>query len=66
MEHLLAQAMSKGAFGLSFGLAYLPGVFTSEELLALGRVVAKYDGVIMVHIRNHSLFVIEAMNEMLI
>lgn len=66
MEHLLAQALEQGAFGLSFGLAYLPGVFAPpEELLALGRVVAKYDGVIMVHIRNHSLFVIEAMNEML-
>lgn len=66
MEKLLAQAMEQGAFGMSFGLAYLPGVFApKEELLALCKVVAHYDGVIMVHIRNHSLFIVEAMNEML-
>jgi len=66
MERLLAQAMEQGAFGLSFGLSYLPGVFApTEELLALCKVVAKYDGVIMVHIRSHSLFVVEAMQEMI-
>jgi N-acyl-D-amino-acid deacylase len=66
MEELLAHALEQGAFGMSVGLAYLPGVFApKEELLALCKVVAKYDGVVMVHIRNHSLFVVQAMEEML-
>ena len=66
MEKLLSQVMEQGAFGMSLGLAYVPGVFApKEELLALCKVVANYDGIVMVHIRNHSHYVVEAMEEVI-
>lgn len=66
MQQIAREAMEDGAFGISFGLAYLPGVFgVKEELIALAKVVAEYDGVMMIHIRNHSRTVREAMEETL-
>jgi N-acyl-D-amino-acid deacylase len=52
---LTRQALTEGAFGLSAGLAYVPGVFArDEELLALLRVVAQEEGVFTVHGRAYS------------
>ncbi|AFM40170.1 N-acyl-D-aspartate/D-glutamate deacylase [Desulfosporosinus acidiphilus SJ4] len=66
MCSLVAEAMSAGALGISYGLAYLPGMFAShEELVALSSVVASHDGIMMIHIRSHSLQVREAMTEAL-
>ncbi|WP_227763176.1 N-acyl-D-amino-acid deacylase family protein [Zhaonella formicivorans] len=66
MQAIVREAMEDGALGISFGLAYLPGVFApKEELVALCRVVAEYDGIMMVHIRSHSRQVVEAMQEAL-
>jgi N-acyl-D-amino-acid deacylase len=49
------QAVHEGAFGLSAGLAYVPGVFApEEELLPLLQVVAEEDGVFAVHGRAYS------------
>jgi N-acyl-D-aspartate/D-glutamate deacylase len=45
----------EGAFGLSFGLEYVPGIYTAmEELATLGRVVARHDGVAMSHMRSEN------------
>lgn len=53
-----------GALGLSLGLSYLPGVFArKEELLALGKVTAKYGAFIMAHIRSHGRDMLKAMEE---
>ena len=50
-----------GIFGLSFGLEYVPGIYTQrQELAALGRVVARHDGVAMSHMRSENDDAIEA------
>jgi len=50
-----------GAFGLSFGLEYVPGIYTeTRELAALGRVVARHDGVAMSHMRSENDDAVEA------
>lgn len=66
MGAILTEALAAGAFGISFGLAYVPGVFAStEEVLALAKIVADYDKVMMVHIRNHGRLVEESLHEVL-
>jgi len=53
MEELVEEAMRAGAFGISTGLAYPPGFFAStEELVAMTKVVAKYGGYYASHIRS--------------
>lgn len=50
---LMEQAMKEGAFGLSSGLEYDTGYSAStEELIALAKVAAKYKGIYMSHIRD--------------
>ncbi|MBM4467888.1 MAG: amidohydrolase family protein, partial [Chloroflexi bacterium] len=50
MQELLAEAMEAGAFGISTGLVYPPGCFAStEEIIALGQVVARYHGLYASH-----------------
>jgi N-acyl-D-amino-acid deacylase len=53
MEAAVAQAMEEGAFGLSTSLAYVPDRFAStEEILALARVAARYGGTYITHQRS--------------
>ncbi|MEM6345949.1 MAG: amidohydrolase family protein [Bacteroidota bacterium] len=53
MGKQLALLMDKGAFGLSTGLEYIPGIYAErEELLALARVVGRFEGMMVSHIRN--------------
>jgi N-acyl-D-amino-acid deacylase len=52
---LARQAMREGAFGLSAGLAYAPGIFAgNNELLALLRTVNEEGGLFAVHGRAYS------------
>lgn len=49
------EAIQQGAFGLSAGLAYAPGVFAkNEELLELLKVVAELGAIFTVHGRAYS------------
>lgn len=49
------RALREGAFGLSAGLAYAPGVFArNDELCALARVVAEEGAVFTVHGRAYT------------
>lgn len=65
MVELLEGEMASGAWGLSLGLGYTPGIFCDvEELVALGEVVAKYDGIISSHMRNQGARIYEALDEM--
>jgi N-acyl-D-amino-acid deacylase len=53
MRELTAEAMEAGAYGLSSGLIYPPGIFAkTEELMELARVAAEYGGVYDSHIRG--------------
>jgi len=66
MSSIVEDAMSHGALGISYGLAYLPGMFApKQELVALSSVVAAYQGIMMIHIRSHSRQVREGMSEAL-
>ena len=64
MQRLVAEAMEQGAFGLSSGLEYTPSGFAStEEVIELCRVAAKYGGFYATHVRSEDSFVIEAVAE---
>ncbi|MBS7249677.1 MAG: D-aminoacylase [Candidatus Freyarchaeota archaeon] len=53
MRRLTEHSMREGAFGLSAGLIYVPGIFTkTEELIELCKVVSKYEGIFAIHIRG--------------
>lgn len=64
MEELVAQAMRDGVVGLSTALIYPPGTYAkTDELVALAKVVGKYGGSYMSHMRNESNQVLEAIRE---
>jgi N-acyl-D-amino-acid deacylase len=64
MEKLLADAMEQGAFGLSSALMYVPDRFNStEELIALARVAARYHGPYVTHQRNESNSIEQSLDE---
>ena len=66
MKELLIEALEKGAYGLSTGLIYVPGVFSkTNEIIELAKVVAKYNGIYASHIRNEGTRLIDAVNEVL-
>jgi dihydroorotase/N-acyl-D-amino-acid deacylase len=53
MKAAVAQAMEEGALGLSSALIYVPGLFAStEELVALAGVAARYGGSYITHQRD--------------
>lgn len=53
MQNLLDRDMRAGAWGLSLGLGYAPGISSDqEELNALGEVIAEYNGIITSHMRT--------------
>jgi N-acyl-D-amino-acid deacylase len=55
MKTLVREAMEEGAFGISTGLYYAPGAYsTTEELIELVRVIAPYGGIYVSHIRDES------------
>ena len=66
MKELIAKSMEEGAKGLSLGLIYPPGSFAdTEELIEICRVIAKYDGIMMVHMRNEQDRLLESLDEMI-
>jgi N-acyl-D-aspartate/D-glutamate deacylase len=61
MAARLDSELRAGAFGLSFGLEYVPGIYSeTAELAALGRVVARHGGVAMSHMRSENDDAVEA------
>jgi N-acyl-D-aspartate/D-glutamate deacylase len=53
MEELVAQAMQQGAIGLSSGLIYPPNSYmTTDDLIHLASVAARYGGIYTTHIRG--------------
>jgi N-acyl-D-amino-acid deacylase len=56
--------MDEGAFGLSTGLEYTPGMFTpTDEITALASVVAGRGGLYASHIRNEEAALLAAVDE---
>lgn len=63
---LLDQAMRDGAVGLSTGLIYTPGQWSStEEIIELAKVSAKYGGIYASHMRSEGGSIMEAIDEAL-
>jgi N-acyl-D-aspartate/D-glutamate deacylase len=53
MKYYVEQSMKQGALGLSVGQIYVPGLYSStEEIIALAKVAAKYKGIYITHMRN--------------
>ncbi|MCA9862338.1 MAG: D-aminoacylase [Thermomicrobiales bacterium] len=66
MEDMLARTMEDGAFGLATALIYPPGCYASdEELVQLCRVVARYNGVHITHMRSEESRVLTALAQTL-
>lgn len=63
---LIEDAMKQGVIGMSLGLQYMPGIYSGrEELIELCKVIEKYNGIVMVHVRNHDRNIIKAINEVI-
>jgi len=59
MQDLIQQEMDAGAIGLSTGLFYAPGSYSStEEVIALAKIAAKNNGIYDTHLRDESSFTV--------
>jgi N-acyl-D-amino-acid deacylase len=66
MLEITWREMEAGAFGLSTGLIYMPCAYAeTEELIALCKVVAEFDGVFAVHQRSEADSILESMREVI-
>jgi N-acyl-D-amino-acid deacylase len=66
MRRLTAEAMEAGAFGISSGLVYPPGLYCETgELVELCRVVAASGGLYATHMRGEASPVVESVREAL-
>jgi len=64
MEQIVDRAMREGAVGLSTGLIYSPGTFsTTDEIVALARVAAARGGIYATHMRSENDQVFAAIEE---
>lgn len=64
MKELLANALAQGAWGMSTGLIYPPGSFAhTDELIALGQVLAQYNAIYTSHVRGESAALLDAVDE---
>ncbi|OQX95004.1 hypothetical protein B6I21_07700 [candidate division KSB1 bacterium 4572_119] len=64
MKKLVDQEMRAGAIGISTGLAYVPGRYsTTEEIIELTKSVAPYNGVYATHLRNQGREIDNAIEE---
>ena len=66
MKLMLRQDMQAGAFGLSTGLEYDPGIYSSaDEVLQLAKEVAPYGGRYISHIRSEDRYFWKAIDEII-
>jgi len=66
MAALVKADMESGAFGLSTGLEYEPGIYSStDEVIKLARIAAQFDGIYASHVRDEDDQFIEAAQEII-
>lgn len=66
MQDLVRQAMREGAMGVASALVYPPGCYaTTEELIALSKAAAQYDGMYASHMRSEGTQIVEGVQELL-
>jgi len=65
MKCIISNSIEEGAKGVSFGLIYPPGSYAdTEEVIEICKVIANYDGIVMVHMRDEQDRLLESLNEM--
>ena len=66
MQRTMAESMEDGAFGVSYALIYPPDAYTdTEELVEICKVVGRYHGVYITHLRSEAARFFEALEEAL-
>ncbi len=66
MKRLVAEAMEQGALGVSTSLQYVPDRFAStDEIVALAQVAARYGGVYFTHQRSEGPKIGESIDEVI-
>lgn len=66
MKELLEEGMKAGAIGLSLGLMYVPGSYSSkEEIAELCGVLPKYNGLLSAHIRGEGRSLLPSLKEVI-
>lgn len=66
MSDLVRKGMEEGAIGLSTGLEYDPGIYSSpEEVMTLARVAAGYGGRYISHMRSEDRAIWKALDEII-
>lgn len=66
MKKILREAMDQGAFGISFGLSYLPGTYASEkEIMELCLESGRKLGICVFHMRSEGSQLVESIEEVL-
>ncbi len=66
MQKLVRQAMEEGALGIGSSLIYAPAFYAqTDELIALAKVAAQYDGIYISHLRSEGNRLLEAADELL-
>ncbi|HEX7719053.1 MAG TPA: D-aminoacylase, partial [Woeseiaceae bacterium] len=66
MQALVREAMEEGALGVGSSLIYAPAFYAqTDELIALARAAAEYDGMYISHMRSEGNQLLEAVDELL-
>lgn len=66
MKVQIAEAMEDGAFGMTTGLVYPPGVYSDEdELVELSKVLKDYNGIYLSHLRDESNGLVDSVQEII-
>lgn len=66
MQRLLVRQMEAGAWGLSTGLVYPPGMYAGQdEIIQLARIAARFGGIYTSHMRSEGDRLLEAIEETL-
>ncbi|WMJ78446.1 MULTISPECIES: N-acyl-D-amino-acid deacylase family protein [unclassified Sedimentibacter] len=66
MKKQVREAMEDGAFGMSSGLIYPPGVYSEpEEIEEMAKELNRFNGVYLSHMRNESYNLLKAVKEII-
>lgn len=66
MQQLVRQAMQEGAMGVASALIYAPGFYAqTEELIAICRPAAEYNGMYISHMRSEADQLLQAVDEVI-
>ncbi|HZD03735.1 MAG TPA: amidohydrolase family protein, partial [Longimicrobiales bacterium] len=66
MQELVREAMEDGALGVGSSLIYAPAFYAgTDELVALTKVAAEYDGMYISHMRSEANQLLEAVDELI-